>query len=574
MAISETTSESPLQAAVHTTLLRRVANGRFWCPQYLQEPLAARVAMNGVDLLNSIHQAVRLVRIADRIEPRRGYEVFFHVRLKSLREEEFRREIGKALAEGRLAGVASATGDGVRLDEPAMASPSGKAFDLATGQMPEIAAVIDIVHNMVWHEARDILSGVTGTRPERSARDVANALHARVRAFIAEHSEASHAIRQASWITAFLKASGRLGSLPDALDDAAILDFWEGPGLDPEAPDGFRRFRNAARRMLVWRMAWIAKNIEKTFLSYSQGVEEGGFDLEALEGRRALARTGSGDTDDDGAEGFVSPLSRLVEEPASRVKWISGKGKDALADLVADSHADDDDASGEDGSCLFPDGPPDGAFARTFVRYAWFGRLQDRCIEAARRKRPLDLASEGNGYAEVADRIGAIGEDVRLAAEAATRALLDRGHLAGASALMRLAPEDFRAFAEEMRSGAHGMLRNDPATIMRLWRARIDQPDNAVGKRLRDAYRAVNREGFRSQDADDPDIGEALAAGVEPAFALARLVAQALPPIAAMATAGAFEGDAVRFHAVFTRLYGRSETAERPDAGAAAAPAS
>ncbi len=212
--------------ALAMTLEREDAAGAPWCPPADGVALRRWVTDRSAQLGGGIRRVVRLARLM-AIADGRDYIRFLYVRLTLLRARQFRQLLERAAAEGRLhSGVAKLSENGVRFSEAELAAPDGGAFEIDYGQMPRLAALLDLLHNALGFAAvADLLAPMLSQDvPASSANDIARSLHAALNAWLGERLESANHLLQAQRIRVFLVKRGRVA--PEAIDDESILAFW------------------------------------------------------------------------------------------------------------------------------------------------------------------------------------------------------------------------------------------------------------------------------------------------------------------------------------------------------------
>jgi hypothetical protein len=159
--------ETEVKDAILVTLERETANGSLWFPRKraaaaggLGDPLAAVFLYRTSRLSGLMQQIVRLAHVMDHAGATKGatlrrpprfpaYLSFLHHSLPQLTTAHFRTRIATAQMRGCFSGDFWITADEIELLDPRLAVEPGSGFEIGFNQMPEIAAVLDIVHNML-----------------------------------------------------------------------------------------------------------------------------------------------------------------------------------------------------------------------------------------------------------------------------------------------------------------------------------------------------------------------------------------------------------------------------------------
>ncbi|WP_420397947.1 hypothetical protein [Nioella sp.] len=490
-------------------------------PPRLQPFLLACFAGRGRALPGLAHLAVRLAALVDPLHPH-GYVGALNDSLPVLRSRGFMRLFGRS--DPKLV-----------LEAPHLRAAGGTAFIFDLRRAPAAAAYLDAAQAMLGYaEVRDLLAPLL--RGTVSAAEVAGHLHKAVLDWLHPRLQREHLLRQARVIRGFLQGRG-VGTARD-IDDAVILDFWREQAPAGEGPDGFRLWRNAVRQLVAYRIALDEAATGAALdipLSTSASDEEGGIDLARFDVAEGRA---------DGADmaPWISPLAMLSAPGAAAVKWITAREHAVLATAFAATSPAEGTPPDPRGSSAFGDARPEPALLLTWLRFAVFGAAQARAVEAARGGAAIGLPQDIRDYA-------AVREDWSARHEAIAGL-----HLAAAWDLLRRSPADGLVLAlDSLRDIVLAALRdtsNDYAAAAELVRA---APEAAE---LARAFRAVNRVGFRRQDAEDPAITAALREGAPWLRPLREEIAMLLDWLAVRDLATAFATDRATFAEVFMQIYG------------------
>ncbi|MCU0731383.1 MAG: hypothetical protein MUE84_07325 [Hyphomonas sp.] len=528
--------------------------GEAWCPPETARTIAAILAGRGPRMNGLVRQAVRLKRLVARADGVRG-ERFLYVGLRRLTAGAFAGLIGAARDRGALAGVVNVQDQGVVFLEAAMGSGT-KTFDLGFRQMAAAAALLDILANALGYRAVEaFFEPITGQVCKQEAEQVAKAITSALHEWLEDKLESEHFARQERAMAQFLKARGEVNA--DAVGNEAILDIWRWmtgeAGLHPDsAPtvDGFRGYRAAARRMLVYRAALEDRALElklegaRRFGEFERPEAVNDVETDALPGL---------------SESALSPLAVLLSPPADAVKWFRNKDDAAfVGDLVpAEQHGlDDDTADADESDALFIHREPDPRLFRTFLRYATFGRVQASLSQAARTGRPAAQDDHRRLYGQLAERTTAIQAALEEVELATAHVLLELGRPEG----LLIAKSFDPTAMQEIVNGPVGarlagrLARGDAVAIAELARA-VMASGGAFGKAAKTAYGRVARAGFRQRDRDDSAITEALAAGVESLGQLRRLLGKVQTWLAHSNTEAMNAADYAIFDARFRALF-------------------
>lgn len=564
--------------AIRSTRQRTDRDGESWCSQSDSLALERAFGNWAVDrrLAGLVHQAVRLIRVLERLD-RRGYLGFVYFGLHKPRPGSFRHAIGQACADGRLAGIVeighastrskddsqpSPDGAGVVFLEPAMGVDKGP-FVIEFGQMPRIVAFIDICHNMLGVTVvEQMVAPLTGPTCTASAGTVAKTFADTLRAWISARTASEYHSRLANVIRAYLER--REISTSAEIDDRIILDFWcEDETVEV---DGLRTFRSVARYCLTFRRA--------------------AFDVEQF-GRARFAESDFSRITEDHVDVtatdenvWVSPLLRLAEPPSDRVKWIideeqvdflttyfSRVDRKALQRRRKRAATDDGERERDDEAdatptipCLFGAHRPDPTFLKTALRYHHFGAVQDFLANTTAKRTgnrsPLD--EETARYAHSRALARAVLDELEIAIGATAWILLQAGHHIGLLTAATLDSAPVAAFAKETAAARRADIPvlGGGQSLARLFLRRLETNDVAFRRRLESARKSIKRQGFRPGDEADPVMIEALAAGAPVLIDLVAEVRRIARHLDRLDVEAHFERDVAIFHGRFLRMYG------------------
>ncbi len=468
----------------------------------------------------------------------RGYLGFLYMnpRLPALRGQLFRRSFQHAFALGRLQDVVTEapTDDGLIFLEPAMRLRD-VAFEIGFGQMPLVAAFINIVYLGITPERFEAICTPVMTTPAGDIADtVASSLRRAVLDWLQSQLESEHYVRQASALHHFCKQRGLSG--PDEIDDETIFSFWESH-CDVAKVDGFRKFRNAAHKMLVYRRSWMDKRIERNILAAaSLDHTSSGQGGDSLDPERSLLEPLAS------AE-WTSPLTILASPPCEEAAWITQVDRALLAHLIADPKlVDGREVEAKEATSLFGNEPPSETFFRTVLRFTFFGALQGAMIKGSKTGPYAD-------FAEVATLYRRIEANIRRTITHAARLLTEHGHPTGHRAVIHLFPE--------IRSRLQAWIgRKGPAALPRLSEMTeiILEDGDSIARKLRQS--SVNRVGLRPEDIRGEDDREAFSTGADAMLAAHTYLERYLAWLEQQNLERCFNEDMALFLPQLQRLYG------------------
>ena len=562
-------------------------DGRYWYPQGAAPAFTFAIANHGAEVRGYVHQAVRLIRLAELAGGRGGHASFLFARLPSLRAEYFRGYIHEAMRAGSLAGRVELFDRGVRFLEPAMNGKSAP-FDLAYQQMPAATAMLSVLIGTLGDLGKERLAPILGMRCTASAGDLAQQLYADFKDWLKTAAVASEdEVKQERRIWEFLSAAPHAVG-PGDITDQSILEFWEDANRDEAPVDGFRSFRSAARKMLGYRSLMVERQTESRFSPLDRDTGRA-FDLADTRSNVIQMKVQPRELE-IGQDSSSSPLLDLQQAPANEAKWLRSQEEAAvLADLFGDGRAGDD--AEDDGKDLrlrplFRDGPPTAEFYLTLARYTFFGRWQNAISSQLKEKRnridferaldnTLDklrgpLAREAS-YALLIDRYQGIAKDLPAVAGATAWSLAVRRDVNAIVGLEGFGADMVETLRDEIATHYAGQEGRRPNRLEQLAIV-IGLEGSRVGAALKKAYKAIDRAGWRDMakkskvdELGDPKMGAALAAGIAPLVALIPPVANAARWLAVAATAEAFEHDMLRFRANFEAMYVDPSLQEAPN---------
>lgn len=544
-----TSDDQKLVDAIATTTMREGDNfghgGGLWCPPAIGQKLRLAIPRRDKTLYGLLQQAVRLIRLMDRADAG-GYQGFLYISIPWLRTAVFSRFIGRALAAGRLAGVARADGQtGVIFEEAEMNAASGAPFSLSFAQMPTIAALIDILHNMLGYDRlKSVCSDVCGPICARTAAEVAKDLRKHVEDWLRPCLASEHLAKQAEVIRKYLEAIEKTD--PNLIDDDVVFSFWSDRGAEAEI-DGFRNFRNAARKMLTYRTDILIARRE--YMAESAG--------ELQEYDASTDISGNSEQVWESSQ-WISPLHLLLSPPCDRIKWMVGTELKLAGHLVSNA-ADTPDGDAIDGSgvvqALFSNDAPDPTFYRSLMRFSYFGARQalvSRGYKANAPKRPEHFAD----YGQLFGRFVAMETKLLAAVRTGAAILLRNAHVNALPLCAYAAPEMVRSAFRDIAPDAIDELEIGGSIqqgfVTRLLNAR-DEAGRDIFAVLSPLERG--RTGFKEAEERDPDIVEGLAEGVDGIERLHRCIADYVAWMSRQDLSALFEQDNALFETRFAALY-------------------
>lgn len=469
-----------------------------WCPLETGRKLELIIARRGKDLGGLVMQAMRFVRLARHASPNGLVEfLYLNKRLPTLTARGFKESISFAVEHGHLSGIVEADENAVSFLEPEMRSEDGECFNLGYAQMPMLAAFVDFTYLALSPEQFEkICSPILRPQMGGNAIETGIAFRAALLEWLRPRMEREHLERQREVIRKYLEAQG-LAS--DDIDNQVIFDFWTQTSLSVVNLDGFRKFQNAARKILDYRRALDAKDAE-FMLEHAASLDSAhdeSFRGDVIDLDRLVAT-------DLVTSSWISPLGNLFSPPHDGIKWLkSDDHRKLLSHMIADTSTDDEGSSGQeenesDPGSLFGQERPNPKFFHTLLRFTYFGSMQNHIT------RPH---TKGAGYMDFTDlrgQLGLVEADLRKTIAHIGRLLLERGATTGLTVALQLHPktrtclpsidrEDFVEF------GSDNVL--PPGLVYEFLDAKLET-GRTVGSLLR---KEVERAGLKSDHWDDRD---------------------------------------------------------------------
>lgn len=401
----------------------------------------------------------------------------------------------------------------------------GGSFTISFSRIPLLAALLEFVIGVHGYTATDDIftEMLAQSNGETAIGEAANALSRRLYAWLSDNLPTVQNMAKFNRILEFLREQADGGEVE--IGDRTILDFWLNQGGTSAADEGwFRTFRTALD-------AFIAFTRSLDLASDRQGA------------RNALpvgADADKGEIDPDSLSGLMeapgqwqSPLPLLEEEPMARVKFLTGREKDALR-------------------LLLEMGPMARSLPMSLLRAEIFGPAQARLTQALRRQageselRVLLGLDDVGDYAAHGERMRNLQKRIVTVMMASLHVLLRERGIAGSGNITALNAGNPAALFETMAQDP------EPATL--------PGADQILGEAAR-AFRDISRKGFSDHEIEEPPILEAFRYGAGIVQAISRETETFLDTISHLDTGspdltGCFHRDRETFRNQFERLYG------------------
>ncbi len=411
--------------------------------------------------------------------------------------------------------------------EPAgitIAYGDGGAFDISFSRMPVLAALLEFVIGAEGYAATDdIFAGMlAGAGDEAAIGVAANTLSRRIYAYLSGNLPSAQNMAKFNRILEFLGARADDGEVE--IDDSAIVEFWLDQSGAASADEGsFRTFRSALDACLAFMQALELAADRRAALHAAPiggDAEEGEIDPDSLSGLI------------DAPEQWQSPLLMLEDEPLTRVKFLTGREKDALR-------------------LLMEMGPKARLLPLSWLRAEIFGPHQSRLTQALRRHasahelRALlaldDIGDYPARHEQAQNQRDRIGKAMR-----ASLYVLLRDAGIGTSENITAFPD--RNPAEMFRAIAGGP---EPSPL---------PGTNTIMDEAARAFRDISRKGFSDDEIEEPPVMEAFRRGAGLLQAIHREIEGLLEILSRLNggdpnLAGRFDRDCVTFGNQFKRLY-------------------
>ena len=460
-----------------------------------------------------------MVGAAERIDRRHGYAgVFWAV-------TPFAASF-QACFQAAAADPSSAIGLAVNGREISVAH-GRQGFAISYARMPFLAALLDFAITALGFKAVDhllvpVIDQVPGAAPE-----TANALARAIYGYLRDHLPPPQENRKRACFLAFLKRRAGAHFTAADIDDAAIFDFWAAP---PGEGGDYRLYGR----------------VLSSFLNLRELLEVG---------QRRLEMEYAGPW--FGEWTIAADLSPVTDRPSlldpsgvgrsPRLKFLTQREADLLAPILSATASDLE------------------ALSLSLARAAVFGPMQARLSQALRRgldrparRRLLDQGPTGD-YRAFAARLSGVIDRLALSRLAALHILAMVGHPAAVAPILAEVtdPAWWATFGRRRRVSGRRALVGD--LYRRLATGDCDPGVAALLARARRAHRRLERDGFRADQAADPAVIAAAAAGLAPvdrAVAGGRLYLKRLTRVGDGFTDDAlFAADLARFRRRFAALY-------------------
>ncbi len=422
-------------------------------------PEACRAVAKAVVCRNyasALHELCHLVRAASIF--RGGYIGFFWA-AGPVRSSRFRGVFGTAPPTVLI----RVTGDGITL------AYRDKPFSVSFGRMPFLTALMEFLITAIGFAPLDDIFTPLTQPATTNAADVsaqANTLSRSLYDWLKEHLPPLQAQRKLGVLVEFLKARGGGNFDREAIDDQAILDFWRDAATAQELDD-FRTFTSVF--LAFGRLRQVIDNAD-SLRSLDQAAPIG-------------TSREDGEVDPHEIESFidavaddVNPLDALADAPASRIKFLNAKEREACRFLFECGRIAD----------LLP---------LSFVRSEVFGAAQSRITHGLR------IGAKGSLLAQLIDGSCSIDyrgyqgtlAEVKRHGRTVLLALAHIMHTVGIIERPRVIPlRPENAFAPSMAS----------------------TEADAFLEQARRAAKGISRQGFRPTDLDDDEVREGYVVGV------------------------------------------------------------
>lgn len=585
--------------AILVSLERETLSGARWLPSKkagqprgLTDPLAAVFLFRTARMPGLMQQIVRLAHLMDHAgKPRVTGDVrrssrmapyldFLHMELAQLTLGRFRAQIAAAQMKGHLGDGFTITPTEVRFLDPRLAgSDDGVGFSLGYNQMPDIAAGLDIVHNMLGYPVATallapVLQGGTG-----QATDVAHQLRQEVEAWLRLRLGSQHIERQTRVLRIWRGHAGITAARD--ITHASALRFWcdigsrlgETPAAGPaadllegiEAITGFRMIGNACQAVLRYKDALKVAEAERSearALSASTQGQEGDA---PIPGEINLERAEANSFAD-----WVSgpcPLAIILSAPASQIKWLTDKDVEFLWPAFGYENDDPAEEAGQRrGATLFATGRPQERFFQTLLLVQIFQPLQARLLKPKTALKEV-MQAQLPGYSLLAAQYSQQIEKLDITTRAAAFMLLHHGEATGVELAAMVAPQIVRQMLPARAKEHDAETSTDETPLpeisqdeIALLRIEAAKGTSDLGKVLKGAgFDQVNRKGFSIMDPADLDQKQALIAGAEGLGPLIDALHRLQRWLDRNDTDGLFAADAAMAMPRLREMYGRSD---------------
>lgn len=407
---------------------------------------------------------------------------------------------------------------------------SDGTFIIHFSRMPLLAALAEFLVTALGYDEFDrLVQPVCGRNAGTAAAgDAANAIGRAISAWLGPRLDSVHVQQRMRLV------SERLADGDDTEIDRSILDAWQDWSTDPEtAPLGFLTFRSVYRSFVQYRAAaaeWSAQRSVDDARRIGTDRETGEVEPDSLSVLETL--------DEDAAL-----LATLEQAPLDRVKFLTGRERDALAVLA------------ETGVHL-------AALALSFLRDRAWGDVQLRITEARRRRRPW-TPDPVQSYREIAAAFAALAGKIDQIALATLGVLLEERSEHAVTLMIDMAPDlDLSPAAELFPEGVVAFPGHNPVEVfLRRLETDADAFGAGAGALLADAATALRKTARRGFDPKtrDPESLPAFEAAADMLVGLRRMVARARHLLALGPDLDdRFSDDRPIFTEQFERIYGEA----------------
>ena len=376
----------------------------------------------------------------------------------------------------------------------------GEAFQVSFGRMPLLAAFVEFLITAFGYERLDQITAPIRFQPstERDIGDVANALQRELYTYLKDHLPPAHRQKRDRHFLGYVDEHAGNRSGADANTDNITLAYWQDyaaeSGLDNKT---YRSVHDMAVRMVIALDAAAERIKGLRAASIGTDREAGEYDPENVEA--VMAAFDPNDT----------PLSRVIEQSADEVKFITATEASVLSTLPMRSDVD-------------------RRVPISIVRNAVQGAIQLKYSSALRQAILPSFDSSSDDFSDYRNCIKRY-QDIASVLErimvAALWVLHSARHPTAISLALTLAPDihwDVLTSKSNPDDEDADVKSIDVARAMRqFFDAAPDKRGDEVQALLaeaRETYRSINRKGFT--EPRGPVTVTAMASGVEDVVAL------------------------------------------------------
>lgn len=406
-------------------------------------------------------------------------------------------------------------------------------FQVSFGRMPFLAALMEFLVMTIGYGEIDDLLATFQKNPlsQPDVGDVANALQRRLYGYLKNHLPPVQRQRREHHFLAFAASEEGNRTGADVVNDDVILKYWQSFAFETEIENKtYRGVYDVARRLIIALEAASERLSGSHAMRIGTDVEAGEFDPSDLD---AVTTVLSDET----------PLERVLKASGDEVKFVNQSEAERLGEI-----------------------PLDGAAARipvSVLRSAIYGAVQLRLTTAMRRG--ADPASsmrpaENETYRQRLDDYAEIMQTTERSLLAALWALHCDKRSAAIELALFLAPDI--DWGDMMSPGGFSdenviQLNKRDATkaFFELEANSRGEETSALLADAKNAWRAVNREGFKN--LDDNDALDVMADSVPEVLKLLNAVHRFLDQDVSNVSWAEYEvADAPVFVRMFERMYG------------------